>query len=153
MAGRQRLDVLLVERGLAESRARAQALIMAGEVKVDGAVVRRAGQPVAATAAISVAAPPRYVSRGGEKLAHALATFAVDPSGLVCADIGASTGGFTDCLLQHGAARVYAIERVQQLGRRSSASLPPPSSKAPTANRCRSRASRQKEGSKDSSSS
>jgi 23S rRNA (cytidine1920-2'-O)/16S rRNA (cytidine1409-2'-O)-methyltransferase len=110
MAGRQRLDVLLVERGLAESRARAQALIMAGEVQVDGVVVRRAGQPVAATAAITVAAPPRYVSRGGEKLAHALATFAVDPSGLVCADIGASTGGFTDCLLQHGAARVYAID-------------------------------------------
>jgi 23S rRNA (cytidine1920-2'-O)/16S rRNA (cytidine1409-2'-O)-methyltransferase len=107
---RQRLDVALVARGLAESRARAQALVLAGDVRVDGAVVTKPGQLVDDAAVLTVAAPPRFVSRGGEKLAHALATFGIDPTGWVCADIGASTGGFTDCLLQHGAARVYAID-------------------------------------------
>jgi 23S rRNA (cytidine1920-2'-O)/16S rRNA (cytidine1409-2'-O)-methyltransferase len=107
---RQRLDLALVARGLVESRARAQALVLAGAVRVDDAVVTRPGQVVGAEARLTVAAPPRFVSRGGEKLAHALATFGVAPTGWVCADIGASTGGFTDCLLQHGAARVYAID-------------------------------------------
>ena len=107
---RQRLDMALVARGLADSRARAQALILAGEVVVNGQVVRRPGQPVDAGAEVAVAAPPRFVSRGGEKLDHALRVFDIQARGLVCADIGASTGGFTDCLLQHGAARVYAID-------------------------------------------
>jgi 23S rRNA (cytidine1920-2'-O)/16S rRNA (cytidine1409-2'-O)-methyltransferase len=107
---RQRLDVALVERGLVESRARAQALVMAGQVRVGDAVATKAGQVVGPDARLSVVAPPRYVSRGGEKLAHALAVFGIEPAGWVCADVGASTGGFTDCLLQHGAARVYAID-------------------------------------------
>lgn len=107
---RQRLDALMVQRGLAESRARAQALIMAGDVRVGETVATKPGQVVTAGTAVTVAAAPPYVSRGGEKLAHALDTFAVDPIGRVCADVGASTGGFTDCLLQRGAARVYAID-------------------------------------------
>jgi 23S rRNA (cytidine1920-2'-O)/16S rRNA (cytidine1409-2'-O)-methyltransferase len=109
-SSRQRLDLAMVARGLAESRARAQALVLAGAVLVDEAVVTRPGQMVGPEARLTVAAPPRFVSRGGEKLAHALATFAIDPTGWICADIGASTGGFTDCLLQHGATRVYAID-------------------------------------------
>lgn len=105
-----RLDLLLVERGLAESRSLAQRLIRAGEVLVDGQLADKPGADVAEDADISLKAKPRFVSRGGEKLAAALAQFPVDVAGKVAADIGASTGGFTDCLLQHGAAKVYAID-------------------------------------------
>ncbi len=107
---KKRLDVLLVESGLAESRALAQRLVMAGQVRVDGQVALKPAQPVAEGAVLSVDQGPPYVSRGGEKLAAALAAFPVAPAGQVCADVGASTGGFTDCLLQNGAARVYAID-------------------------------------------
>ena len=105
-----RLDVLLVERGLAESRAKAQALIMAGQVRVAGQVALKAATAVQADSILTVEAGPRFVSRGGEKLEAALEAFGVNVSGLVCADVGASTGGFTDCLLQRGAAKVYAID-------------------------------------------
>ncbi|MBN2391988.1 MAG: TlyA family RNA methyltransferase [Anaerolineae bacterium] len=107
---KQRLDVLLVERNLAESRSLAQRFIRAGEVLVDGQLADKPGADVAEDAAITLKAKPRFVSRGGEKLAAALARFPVNVTGLVAADIGASTGGFTDCLLQHGAAKVYAID-------------------------------------------
>ena len=109
-AGRQRLDVALVERGLAASRARARALILAGDVTVDGASEARASAMVAPEAALAIAAPPRFVSRGGDKLDHALNSFGIDVTGFVALDAGASTGGFTDCLLQRGAARVYAVD-------------------------------------------
>ena len=111
MKDKQRLDVLLTERGLAESRAKAQALIMAGEVYVDRQKVDKCGTAVSAEAQIEVrgSACP-YVSRGGLKLEKALRDFGVDPSGCVCSDSGASTGGFTDCLLQKGAAKVFAID-------------------------------------------
>lgn len=105
-----RLDVLLVERGLSESRTQAQALIMAGQVRVAGQVVLKPATAVDASAALTVDSGPRFVSRGGEKLDAALEAFAIDVNGLVCADVGASTGGFTDCLLQRGAAKVYAID-------------------------------------------
>ncbi len=105
-----RLDELLVARGLAESRSQAQRLILAGEVRVGDRVLDKAGQALPENADVHVAAGLRYVSRGGLKLEHALHAFAVDPSGWTCADIGASTGGFTDCLLQHGALKVYAID-------------------------------------------
>jgi len=105
-----RLDRLLVDRGLAESREKAQALIMAGEVKLNGQKAAKPGQPVPEDAAIEVLARPPYVSRGGFKLAAALREFAIDPSGQVCLDIGSSTGGFTDALLQAGAARVHAVD-------------------------------------------
>jgi 23S rRNA (cytidine1920-2'-O)/16S rRNA (cytidine1409-2'-O)-methyltransferase len=105
-----RLDRLLVERGLAESREKAQALIMAGEVRVDGQKAAKPGHSVASDCAVEVTARPPYVSRGGLKLAAALRDFAIDPAGKVCLDIGASTGGFTDCLLQAGASRVYAVD-------------------------------------------
>jgi len=105
-----RLDVLLVERGLAESRAKAQALIMAGQVRVADQVTLKPATAVQADASLTVDSGPRFVSRGGEKLDAALETFSMDLNGLVCADVGASTGGFTDCLLQHGAAKVYAID-------------------------------------------
>jgi 23S rRNA (cytidine1920-2'-O)/16S rRNA (cytidine1409-2'-O)-methyltransferase len=105
-----RLDLLLVERGLVESRSLAQRLIRAGEVQVDGQLVDKPGADVAEDADISLKAKPRFVSRGGEKLAAALERFPVSVVGQVVADIGASTGGFTDCLLQHGAAKVYAID-------------------------------------------
>lgn len=105
-----RLDVLLVERGLAESRSRAQALIMAGQVRVAGEVVLKPATWVTEASSITLESGPRYVSRGGEKLEAALQAFQLDVRGRVCADVGASTGGFTDCLLQHGAARVYAID-------------------------------------------
>jgi 23S rRNA (cytidine1920-2'-O)/16S rRNA (cytidine1409-2'-O)-methyltransferase len=105
-----RLDTLLVERGLAESRALAQRLIMAGEVRVDGQVALKAGRLVVRTSLVELAAGPRFVSRGGEKLEAALEAFALDVREAICADVGASTGGFTDCLLQHGARRVYAID-------------------------------------------
>src|SRR5512142_1397242 len=105
-----RLDVLLVERGLAESRAKAQALIMAGQVRVAGQVTLKPATSVQADAALTVDSGPRFVSRGGEKLEAALIAFGLDVTGRVCADVGASTGGFTDCLLQHAAAKVYAID-------------------------------------------
>ena len=111
MKDKQRLDVLLAERGLAESRAKAQALIMAGEVFVDQQKVDKCGTAVSADAQIEVRGNAwPYVSRGGLKLEKALRDFSVDPSGCVCSDSGASTGGFTDCLLQKGAKKVFAID-------------------------------------------
>ena len=108
---RKRLDLLLVERGLAESRQKAQAMILAGEVQLNGARAEKAGQFVAANAAVEVHSRlQKYASRAGLKLEGALEDFAIPPAGRVCLDIGASTGGFTDCLLQHGAARVYAVD-------------------------------------------
>jgi 23S rRNA (cytidine1920-2'-O)/16S rRNA (cytidine1409-2'-O)-methyltransferase len=109
-AKRQRLDLVLVERGLAASREKARALILAGEVRVDGNVEARASAMIAADSEIAIAQAARFVSRGGEKLDHALDAFGIDVAGLVAVDVGASTGGFTDCLLQRGAARVYAID-------------------------------------------
>jgi 23S rRNA (cytidine1920-2'-O)/16S rRNA (cytidine1409-2'-O)-methyltransferase len=105
-----RLDVLLVERGLAESRAKAQAMIMAGQVRVAGQVTLKPATSVSEDSVLTVDSGPRFVSRGGEKLDAALDAFQMDVTGLVCADVGASTGGFTDCLLQRGAAKVYAID-------------------------------------------
>ncbi|MEW5988815.1 MAG: TlyA family RNA methyltransferase [Chloroflexota bacterium] len=107
---RERLDKLLVERGLAPTRAKAQALIMAGSVWLDGEPAVKAGTLVAAGAEITMATPFPYASRGGVKLAAALDSFAIAVEGRVCADVGACTGGFTDVLLQRGAARVYAID-------------------------------------------
>jgi 23S rRNA (cytidine1920-2'-O)/16S rRNA (cytidine1409-2'-O)-methyltransferase len=105
-----RLDRLLVERGLAASREKAQALIMAGEVLVDGQKAEKPGQPVAVECRLEVLARPPFVSRGGLKLDAALDHFAILVTGRVCLDIGASTGGFTDCLLQRGARRVHAVD-------------------------------------------
>jgi len=106
-----RLDELLVERLLCESRTRAQALILAGRVLVEDVPVEKPGTRVGADAAVRVRGTPRpFVSRGGEKLAGALADLTLDPRGLDCLDVGASTGGFTDCLLQHGARRVVAVD-------------------------------------------
>jgi 23S rRNA (cytidine1920-2'-O)/16S rRNA (cytidine1409-2'-O)-methyltransferase len=112
MAGpaRRRLDEEVVARGLLESRSRARAFILAGDVLVNGEAIRRAGVPVAPADDVTLATPPRFVGRGGEKLAHALQAFGVDATGLVAADLGASTGGFTDCLLQAGATRVFAVD-------------------------------------------
>ncbi len=110
---RQRIDLLLVERGLAESRTKAQALVMAGAVVVGEARVDKPGALVDPAASIRLkedAAPQRYVSRGALKLEKALEAFPVDPRGKTCADLGASTGGFTDLLLQRGAAKVYAVD-------------------------------------------
>ncbi len=107
---KDRLDVLLVERGLADSRTLAQRLVMAGQVRVNGEVVLRAAANLPPDVQLEIEQGPRFVSRGGEKLEAALQAFAVDVHGCVCADVGASTGGFTDCLLQHGAARVYSID-------------------------------------------
>jgi 23S rRNA (cytidine1920-2'-O)/16S rRNA (cytidine1409-2'-O)-methyltransferase len=107
---RLRLDEALVARGLVETRSRARALILANDVLVNGVPVSRAGAPVRAADELALKAPPRFVSRGGEKLDHALTAFGIDVVGLRAADFGASTGGFTDCLLQRGAARVYAID-------------------------------------------
>lgn len=107
---RQRLDSLLVARGLVESRSQAQALIMSGKVTVAGKPVTKPGTLVAEDAVIELEEKLPYVSRGGIKLAHALDEFKIEVSGLVAMDIGASTGGFTDCLLQRGASRVYAID-------------------------------------------
>ncbi len=109
-SGRRRLDQLLVERGLVESRAKAQALVLAGQVLVDGQKAVKAGHAIAADARVEVLASQRYVGRGGFKLEAALAHFSIDLRERVCADIGSSTGGFTDCMLQHGAARVYAVD-------------------------------------------
>jgi 23S rRNA (cytidine1920-2'-O)/16S rRNA (cytidine1409-2'-O)-methyltransferase len=106
-----RLDQLLVSRGLAPTREKAQGMILAGLVEVEGRRVDKAGAAVKADVEVSVAGPEHpYVSRGGVKLAAALDAFSIDPRGRICADVGASTGGFTDCLLQRGAARVYAID-------------------------------------------
>ncbi len=107
---RIRADELLVARGLAASRSQARALIMAGRVWVGDARVEKAGELLPEDAQLRLTEEPRYVSRGGEKLAHALTAFGLDVRGWVCADFGASTGGFTDALLQHGARRVYAID-------------------------------------------
>jgi 23S rRNA (cytidine1920-2'-O)/16S rRNA (cytidine1409-2'-O)-methyltransferase len=105
-----RLDVLLVEKGLADSRAKAQALIMAGQVRIAHQVVLKPATAIQADATVTVDSGPRYVSRGGEKLEGALTTFAIDVKDFVCVDVGSSTGGFTDCLLQHSAKKVYAID-------------------------------------------
>ena len=105
-----RLDELLVDRGLAPSRSKAQQLTMAGQVRVEGQVVDKAGKRVPSNAAVEVKNRLPYVSRGGLKLEAALDAFGLDPTGQICADIGASTGGFTDCLLKRGATRVYAID-------------------------------------------
>ncbi|MGQ9688783.1 MAG: TlyA family RNA methyltransferase [Desulfobaccales bacterium] len=108
---KERLDNLLVARGLADTRAQAQALILAGRVRVDGRPVTKAGSTVSVDAALEVTVPASpYVSRGGEKLAAALDHFGIDPAGKVCLDVGASTGGFTHVLLLRGAARVYAVD-------------------------------------------
>ncbi len=108
--GKKRADVLLVERGLAATRSEARRLIEAGRVRANGQVVVKAGTPLRPDAALEVLPGPRFVSRGGEKLAAALQAFPLPVEGAVTADVGASTGGFTDCLLQHGARRVYAID-------------------------------------------
>jgi 23S rRNA (cytidine1920-2'-O)/16S rRNA (cytidine1409-2'-O)-methyltransferase len=107
---KQRLDRAIVDRGIVESREKAQALIMAGEVLIDGQKASKAGQMVSAEARIEVSAKQRYVGRGGLKLEGALQHFGIDVTGLVAADFGSSTGGFTDCLLQSGAVRVHAID-------------------------------------------
>ena len=137
---RERLDTLLVDRGLAETRSRAQALILAGRVEVAGAAADKAGALVPQDAAIVLKpAPHQFVSRGGEKLAGALAHFRVKLAGKIAMDVGASTGGFTDCLLQQGVAKVYAVDvgygqldaslrqdpRVAVLERRNIRHLPP----------------------------
>jgi 23S rRNA (cytidine1920-2'-O)/16S rRNA (cytidine1409-2'-O)-methyltransferase len=105
-----RLDQLLVDRGLVESREKAKALILAGEVSVNGQKQTKPGHAAPPDARIELLSKPRYVGRGGLKLEGALRHFAIDPAGWTCLDIGSSTGGFTDCLLQHGAAKVYAVD-------------------------------------------
>jgi 23S rRNA (cytidine1920-2'-O)/16S rRNA (cytidine1409-2'-O)-methyltransferase len=110
MTKKERLDRLLVARGLAADEAQAQRLIMAGEVLVSEEVLTKPGQHIAVDATVRIRPTARYISRGGLKLAAALDAFAIDVAGLVAVDVGASTGGFTDCLLQRGVARVYAID-------------------------------------------
>ena len=111
MSNKTRLDVLLVERGLEQTRQRAQAMIMSGLVFVDGQRVDKAGTAVPNDAQIEVRGNTlRYVSRGGLKLEKAMTTFGLKLDGCICADIGASTGGFTDCMLQNGATKVYAVD-------------------------------------------
>ena len=105
-----RVDQLLVDRGLAESRSLAQRLVMAGQVRVEGQMVHKPSSLVSPSASVEVERGPRYVSRAGEKLEGALIEFSIDPNQRICADVGSSTGGFTDCLLQHGAAKIYAID-------------------------------------------
>lgn len=107
---RQRLDQLLVARGLAESREKASRLILAGSVRVDGQVEDKASALIGPAARVEVSAGPRFVSRGGDKLLPTLQAFKVSPRGRVCVDVGASTGGFTHCLLEEGAGRVYAVD-------------------------------------------
>ncbi|HYZ86994.1 MAG TPA: TlyA family RNA methyltransferase [Bryobacteraceae bacterium] len=107
---KDRIDMLLVDRGLAETRQKAQALILSGNVFVDGQRVDKPGQTYRTDSEIQVQERPRYVSRGGLKLEAALSNFQIDVAGKVCVDIGSSTGGFTDCLLQHGASKVFAID-------------------------------------------
>lgn len=107
---RIRLDQRMVAVGLAESREKAQRLIRAGLVKVNGQTEYKPAREISEEARVTLTAPPRFVSRGGDKLEEAFQKFHLDVSGKVCLDVGASTGGFTDCLLQHGAARVYAVD-------------------------------------------
>jgi len=108
---RKRIDILLVDRGLAQSPQKAQAMILAGEVSINGVAVFKAGMPIASDAKIEVKSRHlKYASRGGLKLEGALEDFGINPEGLVCLDVGSSTGGFTDCLLQLGAVRVYAVD-------------------------------------------
>ena len=108
---RNRLDKLVVKHGLAPTRGKAQALIMAGQIAVDGEVATKSGATFPESAEIElIGEPPKYVGRGGIKLEGALSDFSIDPSGKVCLDLGASTGGFTDCLLQHGAKKVIAVD-------------------------------------------
>lgn len=107
---KQRLDVLIAQRELCDSREQARRLIVSGDVKVDGIIINKASTKVDDTAEIEILNKPRYVSRGGLKLEGALQAFPVSPEGKVCLDIGASTGGFTDCLLQNGAVRVHAVD-------------------------------------------
>ncbi len=107
---KERLDVLVAKRGLASSREKAQRLIRAGKVKVDGQMASKPGHQFADDADVEVAEGPRFASRGGEKLECAFEHFALSVDGMTCMDVGASTGGFTDCLLQHGAAKVYAVD-------------------------------------------
>jgi 23S rRNA (cytidine1920-2'-O)/16S rRNA (cytidine1409-2'-O)-methyltransferase len=105
-----RADLLLVQQGLVDSRALAQRLVMAGQVRADGQVIPKPSSMIPEDANLTIETGPRYVSRGGEKLEGAITAFSLEATDKVCADVGASTGGFTDCLLQHGAARVYAID-------------------------------------------
>lgn len=107
---KQRLDVIIAARGLCDSREQGRRLIISGDVTVDGKVINKPGTKVDDTADIEIHNKPRYVSRGGLKLEGALKEFPVSPAGKVCLDIGASTGGFTDCLLQNGAIRVHAVD-------------------------------------------
>lgn len=107
---RERLDKVIKERGLIRSRSRAQRMIAAGRVTVDGKIVLRPGHPIDPEAQIEIVSHEPFVGRGGEKLAAALHTFDIDPRGKCCLDIGSSTGGFTDCLLQRGAARVHSVD-------------------------------------------
>ena len=110
MAAPVRLDQALVDRGLVASRSMARRLVLAGQVRVDGHAVHKPGTPVKTAATLAVAKAPRYVSRGGDKLEPTLAASGIDISAATCLDVGASTGGFTDCLLQHGAAAVVAVD-------------------------------------------
>ncbi|MFA5374335.1 MAG: TlyA family RNA methyltransferase [Dehalococcoidia bacterium] len=107
---KRRIDVLLVERGLAESREKAQALIMAGEVYIDNVIAAKPSIQIPTDSNIRIREKLPFVGRGGVKLAHALTEFNIDTTSLVAADIGASTGGFTDCMLQHGASKIYAVD-------------------------------------------
>src|SRR4051794_41864448 len=109
MSAKQRIDTLMFERGLAPSREKARAMIMAGEVLVDDQPISKPGSPVDLNAEIVVKNKPRFVSRGGDKLAWALETFKMNVSGYICADVGASTGGFSDCLLQKWGGRVFGF--------------------------------------------
>jgi len=114
-SAKKRLDLLVVERGLAESREKAQAMILAGEIRVNGERSEKAGAQISEDASIEVSGTSaKYASRGGLKLEGALEDFAIDVRGKICLDIGASTGGFTDCLLQHGARHVYAVDVTPQ---------------------------------------
>jgi len=106
----ERVDVLLVEKGLCESREQAKRLILAGEVRIGDRVIDKPGQKLAEDSALEVREKPKFVGRGGIKLEGALEAFGIDPTAWVCIDVGASTGGFTDCLLQHGAAKVHAVD-------------------------------------------
>lgn len=110
MTAKQRIDILMCERGLAASREKARAMIMAGEVIAGGQAITKPGTTIPLDVELVIKNKPRFVSRGGEKLAWAIETFQIDVKNAVCADVGASTGGFTDCLLQNGASRIYAID-------------------------------------------
>ena len=107
---RKRLDAVLAQRGLFETRSRAAAAVLAGDVRVGDEPARKPGQMVTDDVAVEIAERPRFVSRGGQKLENALAAFRFDPAGRLCLDAGASTGGFTDCLLQRGAEHVVALD-------------------------------------------